>query len=109
MNEFAANQFASVFILHDFGRLLYKSKRFEPRIAVRLNAGFGMLNNPDQHKNIALKDFRRGYYESGLLINSILKSSFSNLGVGAFYRFGPYNTGSFNYDLTIKLSLGFSF
>jgi hypothetical protein len=109
MNNFAANQFASVFILHDFGRLLYKSKRFEPRIGLRLNAGFGMLNNPEQHKNINVQDFRRGYYESGLLINSILKSSFSNLGFGAFYRFGPYNTGNLKDDFTVKLSLGFSF
>jgi hypothetical protein len=109
MNNFVVNQFASVFILHDFGRLLYKSKRFEPRIGLRLNAGFGILNNPEQHKNINAQDFRRGYYESGLLINSILKSSFSNLGIGAFYRFGPYNTGNLKDDFTVKLSLGFSF
>lgn len=109
MNDFAANQFASIFILHDFGRLLYKSKRFEPRIAIKLNAGVGSLNNTYQHKNIVLQDFSKGYYEGGLLINSIVKSVFSNIGIGAFYRVGPYNTGSFKNDFAVKLSLGFSF
>jgi hypothetical protein len=109
MNEFAANQYASFFVLHDFGRLLYRSERFEPRIAIKLNAGIGKLNNLQAHQNIVLKDFSKGFYEGGLLINSIFKSSFSSFGVGCFYRFGPYSYSNSLKNIAVKLSLGFSF
>ncbi|MCC7051430.1 MAG: hypothetical protein IT239_06615, partial [Bacteroidia bacterium] len=109
MNEFAANQYASFFITHDFGRLLFKSKYFEPRIAVKFNGGYGSLNNLSAHKNITLTDYKKGYYETGILVNSILKSAFSNMGIGAFYRLGPYSYPNAKNNIVIKLSLGFSF
>ena len=49
----------------------------------------------------------KGYYESGLVINNIVRYSYLSLGAGAFYRYGPYSFEKSSDNLTIKLSLGF--
>ena len=46
----------------------------------------------------------KGYYESGLQIDNILLSSFSGIGIGIYYRYGPYSLDGFRNNLAIKLS-----
>ncbi len=110
MNEFAADQYISFYLSHDFGKLLLRTKRFEPEFVVATHAGFGRLSNQNPgHHNIALQSFEKGYFESGLLINNLLNLQFYNLGFGAFYRYGPYTRDRFKQNISWRLSMNFQF
>jgi hypothetical protein len=50
-----------------------------------------------------------GYYESGLVINNILKFNFSSFGVGAYYRYGPNKLPKASDNFAVKMSIGFMF
>ncbi|HVA99388.1 MAG TPA: DUF5686 family protein, partial [Bacteroidia bacterium] len=90
MNEFLSNKYAALFYIHTFNPWIRIGK-FSPSVAVVEHIGFGSLNNPQQQFNIPVNTMNKGYYESGLEINNILTSGFAGVGVGVFYRYGPYS------------------
>jgi len=110
LNEFYADRFISLFFKQNFGSLLFKSNSFKPRISIVTNIGWGTLSEKEAHKNIALKNFSRGYYESGLLIENILSASFFSYGLGVYYRYGPYAydkpADNLAYKLCFRFKLG---
>jgi hypothetical protein len=93
----------------DFGSLLFKTKQFNPEITLVTNIGFGKLRNPEKHNNLEFNTMEKGYYESGILINNILKTTIFGYGFGIFYRYGPYafnkTSDNFAYKLTLKFNL----
>lgn len=108
-NEFMADRYASVHLKHSFGTLLVKGKRFRPRPAIVSSAAFGAMDHPDNHQGLGFTPLREGFYESGLLIEDVLRSGFTGLGVGAYYRYGPYALPTFGENLAVKLTLGYAF
>lgn len=48
---------------------------------------------------------RKGYFESGLMLQNIISSPFSGVGVGAFYRYGAYRLEDSRDNLRIKLTV----
>lgn len=116
MYEFLADRYAYLFLTHNLGRLLYQSryKYFQPELALVQNIGFGSLSMPAQHQDIYFKTMEKGYYESGLLINNLLRVSYVNmvylgLGVGAFYNYGPNSAINSKNNLALKATLNLSF
>ncbi len=109
MSEFVADRFAAVFITHNFGKLLFRSRHFNPEPALALNMGCGSLRHPENHTGIGIRSYEKGYFESGLLINNILNMGFAGFGIGSFYRFGPYAFPAWNDNFALKLTLSFSF
>jgi len=107
LNEFTSNRYASVFLTHNFGKLLISTKHFKPELAIATNAGFGWLNNAGTHTGIDVKSYDKGYYESGFLINKLINFQVYTLGVGAFYRYGPYSFEKFSNNLGVKVSITF--
>jgi hypothetical protein len=109
LNEFLSDRFVSLYLNHDFGSLLLKTKWFSPHIALATNIGFGNLVKPEKHNNIEFKTLEKGYYESGVLINNILRSGFIGYGFGLFFRYGPYalskTSDNFAYKLTLRFNL----
>jgi hypothetical protein len=109
LNEFLSDQFVSLYLKQDFGSLLFKTKRFKPGIAFVTNVGFGKLGHPEKHNNLEFKTMEKGYYESGILINNILRTAIFGYGFGIFYRCGPYafskTSDNFAYKLTLKFNL----
>lgn len=108
-NEFLSNRYASAHYRHNFGSLLLKSKRFEPRFTCSFSGGWGTLSNTLLHKNISFSTMEKGYYEGGLIIDNILKLGVSGLGISGFYRFGPYTKQKTAENLVVKLSISLSF
>jgi len=106
-DEFLMDKFAAVFFTHSFGKLLYRSKYFEPTLAVVMNAGVGSLKDSWRHRYAPFKTMEKGYYEGGILINNIIKSALSGLGVALLYRAGPYSYDRFGDNLVFKLSFGY--
>ncbi|MCX6248157.1 MAG: DUF5686 family protein, partial [Bacteroidetes bacterium] len=115
MNEFLSSKYASLYLYHDFGYLLFKGKKwFHPEFALSQNIGFGWLDHPEYYKYIKpgqepYKTMDLGFYESGLLINNLVNLKIYTIGIGAFYRWGPY---SMNYgwdNAAAKVTMIFPF
>ena len=112
MNEFLSNKYASLYIYHDFGYLLFKGKKwFHPEFALSQNIGFGWLDHPDdyQYISVAPRQMNLGFYESGLLINNLVNLRIYTIGIGAFYRWGPYSFDNAGDNFAYKVSLIFPF
>jgi hypothetical protein len=109
VNEFLSNNFVSLHYVHQFGNLLFKTEKFKPKLAIAYNGGWGTLTNTQNQEGIMFKSMEKGYHETGILINNLLKSAFSELGVSCFYRMGAYaNTNSID-NFVVKLTLTSSF
>lgn len=110
MGEFYSDRFFYIFLKHNFGNLIINSEIFKPEFVVVNNFGIGELSQNTNHQTtVPIQSIEKGYYESGLLINKILNSSFSGIGFGIFYRYGSYsftNTAdNFSYKLTLTIGL----
>lgn len=109
MNEFLSDRYLSLFFAHNFGNLLFRSEKFKPEFVIVSNIGFGFLRNPDVHYNVQFKTMNLGYYESGLLINDLLNLRLYTLGLGFFYRYGPYSLDQPIDNCGFKFSIMFPF
>jgi hypothetical protein len=112
--EFVSDKYFNLFFSHNFGTLLFKQPKFQPQVMIFTNAGYGSLAHPEQHKNLGLKTMEKGYYESGLLINNVIKINYYNivyigLGGGAFIRYGSYSYPQTKDNLVYKISFTMTF
>lgn len=112
--EFVSDKYVNLFFSHNFGSLLFKRPKFKPQFVIFTNAGIGSLENREQHPHLAFKTMEKGFYESGLLINNVLRVNYYNivylgLGGGAFMRYGPYAEAKVESNLSYKLSLVLTF
>jgi len=106
MNEFLSDQYISVFYRHDFGSLLFGDKRFVPHPELITNFTIGLLSH--QYNHLKYRTLEKGYFESGIMFNSILKSGISSIGIGFMYRYGPYALPTLWDNFSYKFTLGFA-
>jgi hypothetical protein len=90
INEFASSRYVNLFYAHDFKAFIFHTKKFKPHFKVLTSAGWGTMDNLSSHYDFAFKTMEKGYYESGIELNNLIKANFLSLGIGAFYRYGPY-------------------
>jgi hypothetical protein len=107
MNEFLSNRYVALFFSHNFGKLLVRARYFAPEIVLATNIGFGDLNNHARHYNVAYNTMEKGYYESGVILHGLFNMRLFSLGLGAFYRYGPYGFNRPADNFAYKLSLVF--
>lgn len=107
MNEFLSNRYVALYLSHNFGQLLVRTKFFSPEIVIATNIAFGDLNNSDQHFNVQYQTMEKGYYESGILLHGLLDLKFYKLGAGVFYRYGPYSFDLPGDNFAYKISVVF--
>lgn len=87
-NEFLSDSYVFLFLRHNFGKML--KGRFSPMIVLCQNIGFGWLRHSG-HDGIHFNTMEKGYFESGLMIDNLLSiKDLLAVGVGFFYRYGPY-------------------
>lgn len=106
-NEFTSDRYASLFLNHNFGKLLSRSRHFNPELAGCASASFGDISHPEKHRGIEIRTLTKGYFESGFLINNLLDFKLYNLGLGAFYRLGSYAFPTFDDNFAFKFSVNF--
>ena len=94
-NEFICDQFALLFFTHNFGKF-FKTKYFNPEFIFATNIGWG---------NPGMKD---GFYESGIVIDNILKISTAKIGFGTYYRYGANSFDNVGDNFAFKLKLALS-
>jgi len=108
MNEFLSDRFFSVYLRQDFGCLLFKTKKIKPKVILISSMTYGTLNNINQHFNIPIKTLEKGYFESGILVNSIFRQfDFIGYGFGVFYRYGDYAFDDYKDNFAYKLTFTF--
>jgi hypothetical protein len=107
MDEFTADRFASVFISHNFGKLLFRSKHFNPEPELLTNLGIGSLSHPENHIREGIKGYEKGYFESGVAINKILRLGVTDIGFAWLYRYGPYSMPTPKENMAWKLAFQF--
>lgn len=106
-NEFYHNRYAAFFFRHTFKNLLFKSEWFNPQLAIVHAMGFGEMTNRAAHQNFNFQTMDRGFYESGIQLDRLI--GFMNLGLGAFYRYGPYAFEEFEDNFFFKATFVFDF
>lgn len=109
INEFVSSEYAAMFFSHNFGSLLFRKGKFKPELVLVNNMMWGRLNNSSNHFNIPIKTAEKGYFESGAIINNLITSGFTGLGMGVFYRYGAYNSGNTINNMAFKLSATLAF
>ncbi|MEX1132203.1 MAG: DUF5686 family protein [Flavobacteriales bacterium] len=105
-NEFLADRYVTLHLRHSFGNLLFKGKKFRPVPIVVANAAWGALDSPELHRGYIFSALGAGYYEAGFQLDNLLRSGFTGLGVGAFYRLGPNSLPDAWDNLALKVTLG---
>ena len=105
-NEFISDKFVALHLKQNFEPFKLGST-FKPQISIATRAAIGSIKNPEYHQGLIFRSMNKGYFESGVEINSLLKG----LGFSAFYRYGAYKnpiwSDNLAVKLTYKLSLGF--
>ncbi len=107
--EFISDRYINIHLKHDFVNLLFSTKKFKPELVLASNIGFGSLINKKHHGGAGFNTLEKGFYESGLLINNLIKLNFTTFGMAAFYRYGPYQLEKQSDNFTFKMSLGYTF
>jgi len=111
--EFLSDQYANLFLSHNFGSLFLRIGRFRPHFTVHHNMGWGRLSHPEYQQNIEFKTKDKGFYESGLQIDQLLRLNYLNMmylgfGAGVYYRYGANAFDRTQDNFAVKLSLTFS-
>lgn len=107
--EFISDRFLSLFLRQNFESLLFRSGSFRPEVVLVTNMGIGQLSGRENHLNIPVNTMEKGYIESGVLVNNLLRQFFLGYGIGVFYRYGPYSfdrvADNFAFKLTLSINL----
>jgi hypothetical protein len=112
--EFTSDRYANLFLTHHFGRIVgTKPRYFRPELSVTHNMGIGSLRDPTAHSGLVLQSFEKGFSESGITLNNVLRFKYLNIvyvgfGLGAFFRYGNYAYASASDNLVLKLALNLS-
>ncbi|MCJ8166123.1 DUF5686 and carboxypeptidase regulatory-like domain-containing protein [Pontibacter sp. E15-1] len=110
--EFFSDRYAALFFSQNLGKRLLRTGFFKPDVVLLTNIGFGDLHQSLQEvlpQDATFQTMQQGFFESGLLLNNIISTPFSGIGVGAIYRYGPYALNEVKDNLKIKLTLSLAF
>lgn len=103
--EFLNDQLVSGHFRMQFHPFRSKNSKFAPQLTLRFSAAWGQLQNQARHELVNFQTMDKGYYETGFVMDNLLKINFLRLGIGYFYRLGPYMfTNEWN-NMAIKLSM----
>ena len=92
----------SLFTRFDFKAFATKASWNEPRIALHHALGFGKFYNRANHQ-LVFETMDNGYYEAGLILDGLLTSSFTSIGLAGFYKYGPYSSNEWTQNIVPKI------
>lgn len=84
-----------------------RAKWNEPAISLHHAIGYGEFSGKELH-SFAFQSTDKGYFEGGIIMNGLLVSGFTQIGVGIFYRYGTYAYDDWRKNLFPKISVGFN-
>jgi hypothetical protein len=114
-NEFVSSEYGSLFLKHNFQSLLFRHGYFKPEVIFMQAIGIGSMQNKEFHKGIveAAKTMEHGYFESGLVVDYLIRINtfgvgYFGIGAGAFYRYGAYQLPEAIGNWAFKFSFMYS-
>lgn len=107
--EFFSERQTALFTRFTFLPIKNKTDWTEPLFSIHNAAGFGQMDNRAAHFNNNFKVHDEGYFESGIIVDNLLKFGFNGFGIGVFHRYGPYAFEDLKDNFTYKLSIRFNF
>jgi hypothetical protein len=105
--SFYTTEQVNVFTRFLFRRFKTQAKWNEPQIGLHHAIGFGNFTNREAHQ-WTFETMDNGYYEAGLLIDGILISNFTSIGLAAFYNYGHYSSSDWTQNLVPKVVISFN-
>lgn len=106
--EFFSDRSASLFFNYLLPPIRNKTKWTEPLFILYSAAGIGTMADKTSHRNFEFDTPDKGYYESGIKVDNLLKASFMGLGIGVFYRYGPYHLSKEIENFISKITVRFN-
>lgn len=111
--EFLSNRYAHLFLIHNFGTLLFKTSWVQPNISIHHNMGWSALAGEKPIIFHTFQEQKHVYLESGLQLDNLIKINYFNvgyLGFGAsgFYRYGAYSLPKSSDNFAFKLTVNFT-
>ena len=105
--EFLADRYVHLFFRQELGTIA-KSKFSSPEVTMVQNVGWGQLRDQQQLPNIPYQIMDEGYYESGLILSNLIQINYLNfmrigLGIGVYYRYGPYAFEKWQDNLAFRI------
>lgn len=108
--EFFSDKHSSLFFRYTFLPIKSNINWFRPTFVIHSAAGFGEMKNSTDHREFEFNTPDKGFYESGLVIDNVLVTAgVMGIGVGAFYRYGPYQLPTMSDNFFYKVSVKFNF
>ena len=108
-NEFVNQYQITVHHRHNFGSVKTGIKWIRPDFNWANNFGIGWLTKPQVHTGFEIKDMSSGLFETGIVIDDIIKVNLIGIGGGVFYRYGSYAFTDQIDNLAFKLSMKIGF
>lgn len=102
--EFLADRFVVLHYRHAFGKLLLKTRKWQPLPTFVTNVGWGSLDYAANHRGYDFRSMEAGLFESGAEI--LFRNNLSALGFGVYWRYGPYALKDATDNVYLKLALG---
>ncbi len=96
----------SFFTRFDFKAIATKAKWNEPRFALHHAIGIGEFENREDHQ-LTFETMDNGYYEAGLILDGIITTKTSSIGLGAFYKYGHYSRPEVLENIVPKIVISF--
>lgn len=108
-NEFLNQIQIALHQRHNFGSIKTGIKWIRPEFHWVNSFGIGWLTSPERHTGLPIKDMHKGMFETGLVIEDIIKVNLLGIGGGVFYRYGAYAYSDQIDNLAFKLSMKIGF
>src|SRR5574343_1201715 len=108
-SEFFSTSHVAFYTRWNLNPFKTKAKWNEPQIGFHHALGIGTMSatSMDQH-SMAFKSMDKGYFEGGVILNNVLISGFSGVGIGLFYRYGPYSNPEVLENFVPKITVNFN-
>ena len=84
-------------------------KWIRPDFNLANSFGIGWLREPQRHTGLTIQDMSKGFFETGIVVDDLIKVNLLGIGGGVFYRYGAYSFSNEIDNLAFKLSLKIGF
>lgn len=108
-NEFLHQYQIALHQRHNFGSVQTGIKWIRPEFHWANSFGIGWLNQTSRHTGLEIKDMRNGFFETGVMIQDLIKVNFLGIGGGVFYRYGSYAFSNQIDNFAFKLGMKIGF
>lgn len=112
--DFAADRYVALFLEHRFGAVYRGWRYVRPSPTFVQSMAWGYMKNPEAHAGVSFQIPWQGLFESGLIINHIVrvvyaKTLWLGLGAGVFQRYGFHKAPEPEQNRTFRILLKFDF